>query len=100
MPGATANWRQTGFTLIELLIVLVIVAVLAAIAYPSYTAYTKRSVRADAKAELLRMQLVVEKQRLLKIGSPPVCRTIGWPHLPSPNIISWLFRPRVRRTTR
>ena len=85
MPGATANWRQTGFTLIELLIVLVIVAVLAAIAYPSYTAYTKRSARADAKAELLRMQLVVEKQRLLKIGSPP-----GLPN-------NWLAAPAVAK---
>lgn len=71
MPVLTARRLQTGFTLIELLIVLVIVGVLAGIAYPSYSAYLKRSARADAKAELLRMQLSVEKQRLTRIGAAP-----------------------------
>lgn len=71
MPVLTARRLQTGFTLIELLIVLVIVGVLAGIAYPSYSAYLKRSARADAKAELLRMQLAVEKQRLVRIGAAP-----------------------------
>lgn len=75
MPALTARRLQTGFTLIELLIVLVIVGVLAGIAYPSYAAYLKRSARADAKAELLRMQLVVEKQRLTRIGVPPALPT-------------------------
>ena len=72
MPVLTARRLQTGFTLIELLIVLVVVAVLAGIAYPSYNGYLKRSARADAKAELLRMQLAVEKQRLVRIGAMPV----------------------------
>ena len=71
MPVLTGRRLHTGFTLIELLIVLVIVGVLAGIAYPSYTAYLKRSARADAKAELLRMQLAVEKQRLARIGGAP-----------------------------
>lgn len=71
MPVLTARRLQAGFTLIELLIVLVIVGVLAGIAYPSYSAYLKRSARADAKAELLRMQLAVEKQRLTRIGVAP-----------------------------
>lgn len=71
MPVLTARRLQTGFTLIELLIVLVIVGVLAGIAYPSYSGYLKRSARADAKAELLRMQLAVEKQRLVRIGAVP-----------------------------
>jgi type IV pilus assembly protein PilE len=69
MPVLTARRLQTGFTLIELLIVLVIVGVLAGIAYPSYSGYLKRSARADAKAELLRMQLAVEKQRLVRMGA-------------------------------
>ncbi len=69
MPALTARRLQTGFTLIELLIVLVIVGVLAGIAYPSYSGYLKRSARADAKAELLRMQLAVEKQRVARIGA-------------------------------
>ncbi len=69
MPVLTARRPQTGFTLIELLIVLVIVGVLAGIAYPSYSGYLKRSARADARAELLRMQLAVEKQRLTRMGA-------------------------------
>lgn len=69
MPALTARRPQTGFSLIELLIVLVIVGVLAGIAYPSYSGYLKRSARADAKAELLRLQLVVEKQRLTRMGA-------------------------------
>lgn len=55
MPGCSASQRQPGFTLIELLIVLVVVGLLAGVAYPSYSNYLKRSARADARAELLRM---------------------------------------------
>lgn len=64
--------REAGVTLIELLIVLVIVAVLAGIAYPAYTGHLKRSHRADARAELLRMQMAVEKQRLTTLGAKPM----------------------------
>jgi type IV pilus assembly protein PilE len=60
-----------GFTLIELLVVMVIVAVLAGIAYPAYTSHIKRSQRADARAELLRLQMTIEKQRLTTLGAPP-----------------------------
>lgn len=65
------SFREAGFTLIELLIVMVIVAVLVAVAYPAYTAHIKRSHRADARAELLRMQMAVEKQRLATLGAKP-----------------------------
>jgi type IV pilus assembly protein PilE len=69
--------QPSGFTLIELLIVIVIVSVIAAIAYPSYTSHMKRSYRADARAELLRMQLAVEKQRLTTLGAQPALPP-GW----------------------
>jgi prepilin-type N-terminal cleavage/methylation domain-containing protein len=62
------SFREAGFTLIELLMVMVIVAVLAAVAYPAYTGHIARSHRADARAELLRMQMAVEKQRLATLG--------------------------------
>lgn len=75
MPGCSARQRQPGFTLIELLIVLVVVGLLAGVAYPSYSNYLKRSARADARAELLRMQLAVEKQRVAKIGASPALPT-------------------------
>ena len=61
--------HASGFSLIELLVVMVIVAALAGIAYPAYTNHLKRSHRADARAELLRMQMAVEKQRLTTLGA-------------------------------
>lgn len=60
-----------GFSLIELLVVMVIVAVLAGIAYPAYTSHLKRSHRAEARTELLRMQMAIEKQRLTTLGAQP-----------------------------
>lgn len=75
--------REAGFTLIELLVVMVIVAVLAAVAYPAYTGHMARSHRADARAELLRMQMAVEKQRLATLGAKPA--------LPS----NWVTAPTV-----
>lgn len=74
-----------GFTLIELLVVMVIVAVLAGIAYPAYTSHIKRSHRADARAELLRMQMIIEKQRLTTLGAKPA--------LPS----AWMTAPAVAK---
>lgn len=60
-----------GFSLIELLVVMLIVAVLAGLAYPAYTSHLKRSLRADARAELLRMQLAIEKQRVTSLAAKP-----------------------------
>ena len=81
----TPSFREAGFTLIELLVVMVIVAILAGVAYPIYTAHLKRSHRADARAELLRMQLAVEKQRLSSLGAAPT--------LPG----SWVTAPAVAK---
>ena len=66
-----------GFTLIELLVVIVIVAILVTIAYPAYTNHMKRTHRADARAELLRMQMAVEKQRLSTLGAKAALPS-GW----------------------
>ena len=66
-----------GFTLIELLVVMVIVAILVTIAYPAYTNHMKRTHRADARAELLRMQMAVEKQRLSTLGAKAALPS-GW----------------------
>ncbi|MFM8338771.1 MAG: type IV pilin protein [Fluviibacter sp.] len=74
--------RLAGFSLIELLVVMVVVAVLASIAYPAYTSHLKRSHRADARAELLRMQMVVEKQRLTTLGAQPSLPS-GWVTAPA-----------------
>lgn len=71
-----------GFSLIELLVVMVIVAVLAGIAFPAYTSHLKRSHRAEARAELLRMQLAVEKQRVTTLGARPALPT-HWVSAPS-----------------
>ena len=50
-----------GFTLVELMIVVAIVGILAAIAYTSYQDSVRKSHRADAKAELLRIATAQEK---------------------------------------
>ena len=55
--------RQGGFTLIELMIVLVIVGILAAVALPSFRDQIRKSRRADAIAELGRLQLAQERWR-------------------------------------
>lgn len=52
---------QLGVTLIELMIVVAVVAILAAIAYPSYRNQIIKSHRAEAKTELLEIQVAQEK---------------------------------------
>ena len=56
--------RQKGFTLIEVMVVLVIAAILASIAFPSYTRSVRKARRADAKAEIVRLQIEQEKHRV------------------------------------
>lgn len=52
-----------GFTLIELMVVVMVIAVLAAIAYPNFREQAQRGRRADAVAEVGRMQLALERFR-------------------------------------
>lgn len=53
--------RHSGFTLIELMIVVAIVGILAAVAYPSYTEYVRRAARAEARAAMLHMAQLQER---------------------------------------
>lgn len=53
--------KTTGFTLIELMIVVAIVAILAAVAYPSYQDFVRRGARAEARAAMLSMSQLQER---------------------------------------
>ncbi len=52
---------QQALTLIELLIVLMIISALVALTYPSYTRYVMQGHRAQAKSDLIKLQLALEE---------------------------------------
>ena len=53
--------RHGGFTLMELMIVVAIVGILATIAYPAYQDYVRRAARAEARAAMLHMAQLQER---------------------------------------
>lgn len=55
--------QARGFTLIELMIVVAVLGIIAAIAYPSYVEQVRSSRRAEAVAEIGRLQLALERWR-------------------------------------
>ena len=50
-----------GFSLIELMIVVAVIGILSAVAYPSYQEYTRRGARAEARAAMLHMAQLQER---------------------------------------
>lgn len=67
-----------GVSLIELMIVVAIVGILAAIAYPSYQSQIRKSHRADAKTELLEIQIAQEKWFLQNNAYATSLSTLGF----------------------
>lgn len=53
--------HSRGFSLIELMIVVAIVAILARVAYPAYQDYVRRAARAEARAAVLNMAQLQER---------------------------------------
>jgi type IV pilus assembly protein PilE len=53
--------KSRGFTLIEVMIVVVIISILGGLALSSYGSYIRKARRADAKANLLELAQLIER---------------------------------------
>ena len=56
--------NQQGFTLAEVMIAIVILGILSVIAVPSYLAYVERGHLANARAELLKINMQIKTERV------------------------------------
>jgi len=74
--------RIKGFTLIEVMIVVVIIAILAMIAMPSYQEQIRKSRRAIAKAELLKVQSRQEQYFTNNKSYATTLTALGYPASP------------------
>jgi type IV pilus assembly protein PilE len=73
--------RHGGFTLIELMIVVAVIGILARIAYPSYQDYVRRAARAEARAAMLHMAQLQERNfsdRGAYVAIASGLRSDGW----------------------
>ena len=67
MQSATGRQKQAqGFTLIEIMVAIAVVGILMAIAWPNYQDYLVKSRRAAGQADMLEIQLALEKWRANK----------------------------------
>ena len=56
--------NQQGFTLTEVMIAIAILGILSVIAVPSYLAYVERGHLANARAELLKINMQINTERV------------------------------------
>ena len=76
--GMPAVNKQKGFTLVELLIAVAIIGILASIALPSYQNYVRTSKRAEAKSDILKIQLGMERWRANNTTYPSTLSNAGF----------------------
>lgn len=73
--------HHNGFSLIELMIVVAIVGILASVVLPSYQEYVRRAARSEARAALLHMAQLQERNftdRGAYVAILAGARTDGW----------------------
>ena len=91
--------KTSGFTLIELLITIAVVGILAAIAVPSFQEQVRKGRRAEAKSELSKLQMAMERWRADNTSfsscSPSPC---GNGTYPSPAILEY-YNVTITSTT-
>jgi type IV pilus assembly protein PilE len=66
MQTPSFRQRSFGFTLIELMITVAVVAILAAVAIPSYQDHVRKSRRAQAKADLVELAQILERNHTVQ----------------------------------
>jgi len=68
---------EYGFTFVEVLIVMLVAAILASIAYPSYVDSVRKARRSEAKADIVRTQILQEKYRVSHTEYAPDTTTLS-----------------------